>query len=350
VAHAVGSVALLWRGPAGAAPTDTREYDRLRPVCQALAEADVAVELVVYSDDRREEALDRFGLVDGILVWVDPIGPDADRTVLDAVLREASSRGAWVSAHPDTIEKMGTKEVLYRTRSVGWGVETRLYASALEFREQFPASLALGGARVVKQNRGNGGIGVWKVALVDVESRMSMPAMDAIVRVQHAAPRDEVTEDMALGEFVVRCDRYFAGAGKLIDQPFLPHLDRGMVRAYLVQDQVVGFALQHPAPAAGNVLGLPSAKTMYDADHGDLAGLRRRLEDEWLSGLCAVVGLGSAELPFLWDADFLHGSRTADGVDTYVLCEINVSSVLPFPPRAPAALAAAVRRRLDHPA
>ena len=38
------------------------------------------------------------------------------------------------------------------------------------------------------------------------------------------------------------------------------------------------------------------------------------------------------------------------GSGTYVLCEINVSSVLPFPPRAPAALAAAVRHRFGHPA
>lgn len=149
---------------------------------------------------------------------------------------------------------------------------------------------------------------------------------------------------------MIRCDRYFAGAGKLIDQPFLPNLDRGMIRAYLVQDRLVGFARQHPASRAGNVLGLPSAKTMYDPDHADLAALRHRLEDEWVSGLCALADLERIELPFLWDADLLYGPQTDDGADSYVLCEINVSSVLPFPPRAPAALAAAVRHRLSHPA
>ena len=348
MAGAVGSVAVLWRGLPDAAPAATREYDRLGPVFEALSEVGVAVEPVVFSDERQEVALGQLRHVDGVLVWVDPIGPDADRSVLDAVLREASARGVWVSAHPDTIDKMGTKEVLYRTRSLGWGVDTRLYVSASEFREQFPAGLAAGGARVVKQNRGNGGIGVWKVALVDVESGAT-PDPEAVVRVQHAAPRDEVTEDMALGEFLMRCDRYFAGAGKLIDQPFLPYLDRGMVRAYLVQDRVVGFARQHPAPAAGNVLGLPSAKTMYDPDHADLATLRHRLEDGWVLGLCALVGVERTELPFLWDADFLYGPQN-DGADTHVLCEINVSSVLPFPPRAPAALATAVRHRLGHPA
>ena len=42
-----------------------------------------------------------------------------------------------------------------------------------------------------------------------------------------------------------------------------------------------------------------------------------------------------ADLPAIWDADFLYGSRELSDEDTYVLCEINVSSVLPFPEPAP---------------
>jgi hypothetical protein len=49
----------------------------------------------------------------------------------------------------------------------------------------------------------------------------------------------------------------------------------------------------------------------------------------------------------LWDADFLYGPRTASGDDTYVLCEINVSSVIPFPEQAPAAVARLVLARLQ---
>ena len=44
-------------------------------------------------------------------------------------------------------------------------------------------------------------------------------------------------------------------------------------------------------------------------------------------------------LPVIWDADFLYGPRTPTRDDTYVLCEINVSSVYPFPEQAPAAIA-----------
>jgi hypothetical protein len=48
----------------------------------------------------------------------------------------------------------------------------------------------------------------------------------------------------------------------------------------------------------------------------------------------AKVGVADEELPALWDADFLYGPKTADGCDTYVLCEINISAVSPYPDSA----------------
>ena len=47
-----------------------------------------------------------------------------------------------------------------------------------------------------------------------------------------------------------------------------------------------------------------------------------------------VLGLDRESLPVIWDADFLYGPKTPDGDDTYVLCEVNVSAVWPFPPMA----------------
>ena len=50
-------------------------------------------------------------------------------------------------------------------------------------------------------------------------------------------------------------------------------------------------------------------------------------------------------LAVIWDIDFLYGPKTADGEDTYVLCEINVSSVFPIPDQAPAEIARLVEAR-----
>ena len=337
-------VALLWRGESHQSPSDTRNYQRLCPISEALADAGVGVEHVLYSDAMHEAVMARLLRVDGVLVWVDPITGDEDRSVLDGVLRELSSSGVWVSTHPDVIEKMGTKEVLYRTKHLGWGMDTQLYASAAEFREQFPHGLG-SGPRVLKPNRGNGGLGVWKVAVSGQPTNTaSDPTTEDVVQIQHAAPRDDVTEDVSLGAFMTRWDGYFADGGKLIDQPFVSRLRDGMIRVYLVRDRVVGFALQHPDPAIhpDRVLGMPSAKTMSNEDDPAFRTLRAQLEQDWLPGLLTATAVSPDDLPLIWDADFLHGG-TSGG---YVLCEINVSSVLPFPPHAPSALARAVKSLL----
>jgi hypothetical protein len=85
---------------------------------------------------------------------------------LDPILRDVASHGVFVSSHPDVILKTGTKEVLYRTRNMSWGTDTRRYMTVEQFRRELPQCLAEGKPRVLKQNRGNDGIGVWKVEAV----------------------------------------------------------------------------------------------------------------------------------------------------------------------------------------
>ncbi len=345
-ADRIGRVALLWRGDRDPRQNATPRNDRLRPVFDALADLGIAAQPAVYCDEVVDEVRDQLLQLDGVLVWVDPIGGGEDRSKLDVMLQEVSSHGVWVSAHPEVIQKMGTKEVLFRTRRLGWANDIHLYTTLAEFKEQFPARLALGQPRVLKQNRGNGGIGVWKVDLTDNDN--------AIARIQHAAPRDAVTEEVVVATFMDRCKEYFAGAGKLIDQAFVSRLPEGMIRAYLVRDEVVGFARQQPrassphtdTPPPSEVLGLPAAKTMYDSSEPEFANLKARLEQEWVPALPGLVGIDKSELPLLWDADFLYGPKAEANVDTYILCEINVSSVSPFPPQAVGKLAHAVHARL----
>ena len=70
------------------------------------------------------------------------------------------------------------------------------------------------------------------------------------------------------------------------------------------------------------------------------------METEWTPQMMRVLDIAASSMPVLWDADFLYGPRTASGDDTYVLCEINVSAVSPFPEQAPAAVAERVLSRL----
>jgi hypothetical protein len=339
---------------------------RLAPIAKALTDVGLTAEPAPWADDMADALRDDLMSVDGILVWVDPVTGAEDRAGLDGVLRELAASGVWVSAHPDVILKMGTKQVLYDTRELGWGSDTSVYRDMAEFTRAFPARLATGGPRVLKQYQGNGGIGVWKVELINGLHRgtSSSAGPGSLVRVQGARARDDATEDVALGEFMGRCEKYFGysgGAGRLIDQPFQPRINEGMLRCYLVKSEVVGFARQFPeglspadleggakpGPLPDRILGLPSAKTMYGPDEPAFQTIKRLLDDEWVPAMQTVIGVDDVSLPALWDADFLFGAKTASGEDTYVLCEINVSSVMPFPDHVPPRLARAVMESID---
>jgi hypothetical protein len=85
---------------------------------------------------------------------------------------------------------LGTKEVLYRTRGVGWGTDTDLYPDAADFRARFPRILARDGVRVLQQARGNGGNGVWKVELAGPRAAGRDPGPDVLLRVWHALEQE----------------------------------------------------------------------------------------------------------------------------------------------------------------
>ena len=62
--------------------------------------------------------------------------------------------------------------------------------------------------------------------------------------------------------------------------------------------------------------------------------LKRRLEQEGVPAAQRLLEIESEDLPILWDCDFLLGAKKDNGEDSYVLCEINVSSVAPYPESA----------------
>jgi hypothetical protein len=62
--------------------------------------------------------------------------------------------------------------------------------------------------------------------------------------------------------------------------------------------------------------------------------------------MMASLDIQAASLPIIWDADFLYGPPSQSGKDTFVLCEINVSSVFAIPEQAPAEIARLAAARL----
>ena len=334
----LGRIAILWRGDETARHSAVPQTSRFKDVFAALANLGVDAEPVVYEDDVIEAVRAQLTRLDGVLVWVNPIHEGRNRAELDALLREVAARGVWVSAHPDVILKMGTKEVLHRTRAMSWGCDAALYRTAEQMRAELPSRLTAG-PRVIKRNRGNGGQGVWKV------ETLASPGNRPMVRVLDATK--DIAEELALEEFLARCAGYFED-GCVIDQPFQARLSEGVVRCYMAGDRCAGFGHQKvralvDAPAARATAG-PRLYTS-NADPR-FQRLRRLMEDEWTPQLTSLLDITRRDLPMIWDADFMLGPPSADGTDSYVLGEINVSSVFPIPDEAPAEIARRVADRL----
>src|SRR5712675_1949159 len=322
--RALGRIAILWRGNEAARRSATPETSRFKAVFAALADVGVGAEPVVYEDDVLDAVRAQLATLDGVLVWVNPIHEGRNRANLDALLREVAARGVWVSAHPDVILKMGTKEVLDRTRMMSWGCDTALYRTAEAMRIELPTRLA-GGPRVIKRNRGNGGQGVWKV------ERLASPSNRAMVRVLDATK--DASEDLVLDELLERCVEYFDD-GCVIDQPFQARLSEGVVRCYMAGDRCAGFGHQKvkalvDAPAARAEAG----RRLYTSNADPrFQRLRRLMEDEWTPQLTSLLDIAPRDLPMIWDADFMLGPLAPTGPTATCLAKSMSARCSQFPP------------------
>lgn len=351
-ANAAPQIAVIYHGDAERRRDATPDNSKVPTLFPALAAAGLTGVPVVYHDDFRDEVRAQLLQMDAALIWVNPIESGADRTHLDALLRDAAKAGLFVSTHPDVIMKIGTKQVLVDTQPLSWGAPgTLAHRSLAALRDALTAHHVSGETRVLKQFRGHSGQGIWKVEPLGVA-----PDGSPLVRVREA-PRDSPEEVLSVDAFVERCTAYFEGEGRMVDQPWQSRLPEGMIRCYLVHDRVEGFGHQAvnalcPAPRGAPRDEFPATtkRLYYPPDKPEFQALKQQLETEWLPQLQTLFKFSREQLPVLWDCDFMLGPKKGGagtaGADSYVLCEINVSSVSPYPESVLEPLARAVRARL----
>jgi len=341
-------VGIVFHGDRERRNTAVLSETRLAGIASALTEAGAEPIAAVYNDDFVDEFLEDASKLDGVLAWVNPIVDGRDRTILDATLRRLAESGVMVSTHPDLIFRMGTKQVLYDTREMGWGSDVQVYRSLDELKLRLPASLSKG-ARVLKQYRGHSGGGIWKIELAEDTGAIDD---NTKVRLRHAE-RGSVETTVPFSQAVATLAEYFQNDGRMIDQAFNDRIADGMIRCYMVVDKVEGFGHQeinalYPAPkgAKPEDAPQPGPRLYYPPDKEEFQSLKKQMEETWLPELLATLQIPREELPLLWDADFMFGPKDAKGNDTFILCEINVSCVTPFPPSAEAPLARATIERI----
>ncbi len=330
------TVALLYPGDRAMRDRADPAESRFAPLFEAFAHAGTPAVPAVYNDDFSEEVEAQLRDCRAVQVWCNPIEGGRRRDRLDAMLRRLAEGGVIVSAHPDAILKLGTKDILLDTRDLPFGSDARRVESLRQLEAELPERLR-SGARVLKQYRGHSGIGVWRVERFDAGGKL---------RVRHAQ-RGSEEEILDLRQLLDRLAPYFeaANGGHMIDQPWQPRIVEGMVRAYMVEDRVGGFG--HQAINALHPAAPPGSRLYHGPDLAQFQDLKKHLETAWVEMLRERVGLSRDRLPFLWDCDFMFGDRAPGAPERYVLCEINVSSVSPFPPSAIEPIVSAVRSRIN---
>lgn len=338
---AVTTVAIMIYGSANSGRNALTE-DKYKELAEAFSREGFEVKSVLYHDALTHTLLKQLTAVEAILVWVNPIEQGQDRRNLDSLLAELSDRGCFVSAHPEVILKMGTKEVLYKTREMDWGGDTIVYSNYEDFTNRFLTTLKKSGARVLKQYRGNGGQGVFKVR--------SGPSGNEVVITP--AQSKGISRVVSLYDFYNEMQHYFLNNNMLIDQPFNEHITNGMVRCYLSGPKVAGFGYQeinmlYEAGSDFQSHFTPSKRYYFTENCGLFTDLKEVMENKWVSELQHTLEISRDQLPVIWDADFFINKVNSNNASSkYSLCEINASCVSPFPPSAVRFIVEEVRDRI----
>jgi len=295
------------------------------PICNALIKQNWFCEPVFYSDAEYDKVRELLLSADGFIARINPGTYDGvTQSKVDGLFREIASKGKAAMAHPDVMLKMGAKDALVKIRELSCGMhDTYAYYDIPTFKETFAKSIATG-VRVLKQNRGSQGEGIW---VCQVKEGQSGPVTGkTILDLQEAV--DNHKEEKPLDDFMTFCEQYIVGEnGQLIDQRFLPRIVEGELRVNMIYDTPV--EIIHKKPAEGGIsatLASGAKYVSYKTDDPMFENLMKDFKTD-LPTIMPVLGMSKEPLPLIWTADFILGPKDDTGKDTYFVGEFNCSCV-----------------------
>lgn len=295
-----------------------------KPIIDSLTKRGWSAEIIFYSDEDRDEIY-RYTheKADAYISRVNP-GNLKNETGYFQMLRELVNHGIEGLPHPDAMIAYGAKNSVERLK--GTQIVPNDVYSYYDFdslKDNFPKSLAKG-VRVLKQNRGSTGEGIWRVEAINAKKYEGEIPLDAKLKLTEA--KDNHTEEKTLQEFLEFCIQYLEGEnGMLLDMPFLKRIVEGEIRVLMLRNKVVNIVHKKPAEGkdAFSATLFSGAKYRYDPPEKwpDLVKL--------IEGMVPTIQkkLGNYDLPLIWTADFILDTDTKTGQDKYVLGEINASCV-----------------------
>merc|ERR1711998_557197 len=268
----------------------------------------------------------------------------------DDLMTSMVAKGKCVWSSPKVQTSMGAKDALVMINKMSIGLpDTYAYYDEASLEHGFKKCCAYQ-PRVIKQNRGSAGEGIWLCWLQDKAycKTFGEVMLNDSDKLKLMEMNDNHVEYHSVGEFLEFCvngptskagswtstfpGKYLEGGkeagGQLVDQRLLPRIKEGEVRLPMVKD--VLFAIIHKKPQEGGLsaVGGISDYTYYGPDAPEYAGLAANLKRD-IPDLKRVLGMEGESLPLLWTADFIpkDAEDGTPGVTEYVVGEFNCSCV-----------------------
>lgn len=297
-----------------------------QPIVFALKARGWDSEIVFYRDEWKEKILEyceeRF---DAYVSRVNPGNLEYGESDYFAMLRELSDKGILGMAHPDAMISFGAKDALVKLRHTSMVPDdTYAYYEQPEFVSQFPINLSLG-ERVLKQNRGSTGTGIWRVSVEDEREFAKGKPLPMDTRIKCTEAVDNHVEHHTLADFMAFCEQYIVGEnGMLVDMAFLPRIKEGEIRILMVGSEPIFVVHKKPADGADSFSATLFSGATYTYDSPEKW---EALVSRFLAELPTICGtLGRDDIPLIWTADFILDTNDS-GEDEYILGEINCSCV-----------------------
>merc|ERR1719440_510510 len=154
------------------------------PIANSVIEAGGACDLVLFDSEKNKTDVEEFkGLTskyDALIVRINP-GQLSQGTAegtqkrFDDLMKSYISEGKLVWSSPKVQTQMGAKDALVKIRKLGCGLtDTLAYYDAAALEKGFKACCAYQ-PRVIKQNRGSAGEGIWLCWLAKKEDNSLVP-------------------------------------------------------------------------------------------------------------------------------------------------------------------------------
>jgi hypothetical protein len=329
-------------------------YDTV-PFVNGMIGAGMSCQCIHYRHEEHDKFFEVCEKFDALIVRCNPgqINQDGgSQQKFDDAVRALQKKGIQAWPSPDVMEFMGAKDALTKIAHLNIGLEDTLtYYDDAAFIEGFKKTMAFQ-PRVIKQNRGSAGEGIWIIKLKEGNYCSTFGERscedDEVLDLMEA--NDNHAEEHTVAEFIEWCingrtgssgtwtsqgtGKYLEGGkeagGQLVDQRFCPRIVEGELRYNMIGPKLIGII--HKKPKEGGISavgGTGSIYTYYGPEEEKFKNLTEKFLMDDIGKVMPALGLPNEPIPLWWTGDFILASPegTPAEEEKWIIGEFNCSCV-----------------------